>query len=211
MIVEVTIAPGAEPGEREIRLATLRGISNPLVFYEGRCRSGAEADDDGHAAGAGQEAQALRRRPSSEVEDRMTCLALSTGKLPPGEVNRYRFQARKGQRLVITTLGRQLVPFIADAVPGWFQPVLALYDATERGGLDDDYRFKPDPTLLYEVPKDGEYVFAIHDSLYRGREDFVYRITIGELPFITSLFPLGGPVGARTRPGWKGGISRARS
>jgi hypothetical protein len=30
---------------------------------------------------------------------------------------------------VITTLGRQLIPYIADAVPGWFQGVLAVYDA----------------------------------------------------------------------------------
>ena len=37
---------------------------------------------------------------------------------------------------------------------------------------------------------------AIHDGIYRGREDFVYRITIGELPFVTSIFPLGGRVGA---------------
>ena len=65
---------------------------------------------------------------------------------------------------------------------------------------DDDYRFKPDPTIFYEVPRDGEYVFAIRDSLYRGREDFVYRITIGELPFITSIFPLGGRVGAPATP-----------
>jgi hypothetical protein len=62
---------------------------------------------------------------------------------------------------------------------------------------DDDYRFKPDPTILCEVPRDDEYVLSIYDSIYRGREDFVYRITIGELPFVTSSFPLGGPVGTR--------------
>jgi hypothetical protein len=38
----------------------------------------------------------------------------------------------------------------------------------------------------------------IKDALYRGRPDFVYRITIGELPFITGIFPLGGPAGAQT-------------
>jgi hypothetical protein len=59
--------------------------------------------------------------------------------------------------------------------------VLALYDANGKEvAYDDDYRFKPDPTIFYEVPKDGEYVLAIYDSIYRGREDFVYRITAGE-------------------------------
>ena len=36
---------------------------------------------------------------------------------------------------------------------------------------------------------------TITDAIYRGREDFVYRVTIGELPFVTSIFPLGGRVG----------------
>jgi hypothetical protein len=120
-------------------------------------------------------------------------LCTLNGQIASGEVNRYRFAARQGQRLVISTQARQLIPYIADAVPGWFQPVLALYDASGKEvAYNDDYRFKPDPTILYEVPKDGEYVFTIRDSIYRGREDFVYRITLGELPFVTSLFPLGG-------------------
>jgi len=37
-------------------------------------------------------------------------------------------------------------------------------------------------------------VVAINEALFRGRESFVYRITIGELPFVTSIFPLGGRV-----------------
>jgi hypothetical protein len=38
----------------------------------------------------------------------------------------------------------------------------------------------------------------IHDSIFRGREDFVYRLTLGELPFVTGIFPLGGPAGEKT-------------
>ena len=45
---------------------------------------------------------------------------------------------------------------------------------------------------------------AITDALYRGREDFVYRITLGEQPFLTSLFPLGRQVDAATAPQMKG-------
>ena len=60
---------------------------------------------------------------------------------------------------------------------------------------NDDYRFQPDPVIFYEVPKDGEYLLDINDAIYRGREDFVYRITVGELPFLTGVFPLGGRVG----------------
>ena len=62
-----------------------------------------------------------------------------------------------------------------------------------------------DPRLKRIVGVDlHEYVAAIYDALYRGREDFVYRMTVGELPFVTGIFPLGGPAGATTTVELKG-------
>jgi hypothetical protein len=206
VLVEVTIASDAEPGEREIRLVTLRGVSNPLAFHVGQVPERSKKPMvTASQQVLGKEAQALRKRLPGDDEDRITVPCTVNGQSASGELNRYRFEARRGQHLVITTLGRQLVPFIADAVPGWFQPVLILYDADGKEvAYDDDYRFNPDPTIFYEVPKDGEYVFEIHDSLYRGREDFVYRITISELPFITTVFPSGGRAGEPVKPEVKG-------
>jgi hypothetical protein len=207
MIVEVTIAADAEPGERELRLVTLRGVSNPIVFVIGELREISRKPlQTATLQVLGKESEALRQRLSSDGEQPVELPCTVNGQIASGEVNRYRFTARKGQRLVFTTVARALVPFIADAVPGWLQPVLVLYDADGKEiAYDDDYRFKPDPTILCEVPRDGEYVLAIHDGLYRGREDFVYRISMGELPFITSIFPLGGRVGDPAAPkvqGW---------
>ena len=196
--VEVTIAPDAAPGEREIRLVTFRGgASNPLVFYVGQLpEHSRKALSTAPIQILGKEELARRKRPEDEAEIRINIPCTINGQIASGEVYRYRFTAHKGQRLVISALGRQLIPYIADAVPGWFQPVLVLYDAEGKEiAYDDDYRFKPDPILMYRIPKDGEYVFTIADAIYRGREDFVYRVTIGEMPFITSIFPLGGRVG----------------
>ena len=84
-------------------------------------------------------------------------------------------------------------------MPGWFQATLALYDAKGNEiAYDDDFHFDPDPVLHCEIPADGQYVVEIKDAVYRGREDFVYRITIGELPYITGIFPLGGQTGSQT-------------
>jgi hypothetical protein len=124
----------------------------------------------------------------------------------PGEADRYRFQAHAGQSLVIAASARELIPYLADAVPGWFQAVLTLYDAEGKEvAYDDDYRFHPDPVIHFVVPRDGEYTVEIKDAIYRGREDFVYRLTIGELPFVTDVFPLGGRAGVKTNvelAGW---------
>ncbi|MEI6177215.1 MAG: PPC domain-containing protein, partial [Verrucomicrobiota bacterium] len=198
---------------RELRLATPRGVSNPLSFMVGQVpESSRKPMISATLQVLGKEASALRKRPPEEAERSITLPCTVNGQIASGEVNRYRFQAKKGQRLVISTLARQLIPYVADAVPGWFQPVLALYDANgKEQAYVDDYQFKPDPVILFEVPKDGEYVCAIRDAIYRGREDFVYRITIGEMPFITGIFPLGGPLGAARLskiPGW--GLSGAK-
>ncbi len=130
----------------------------------------------------------------------------------PGDVDRFCFHAEQGRQLVMEVQARSLIPYLADAVPGWFQATLALYD--EKGkevAFADDYRFNPDPVLFYEIPEDGEYELEIRDSIYRGREDFVYRIAVSEQPFITRMFPLSGREGAETVAsiaGWN--LPRAR-
>ncbi len=197
VIVEVTIAPDALPGPREIVVATPRGVSNPLVFHVGQLPEYSRKPmRTATLQVLGKEELALRTRPESEVEDLVAVPCTLNGQIASGEVNRYRFEAHKGQRLVIRAQARNLVPYIADAVPGWFQPVMWLSDdGGKEVAYDDDYRFQPDPTILFEVPRDGEYVLSITDAIYRGREDFVYRITLGEVPLVTSIFPLGGRVG----------------
>ena len=207
VFLEVTVAPDAEPGERELRIRTPTGLSNPMVFCVGQLPEVRRKPMITSSYQVlGKEELALRKRPADEVEDRITLPCTLNGQIASGEVNRYRFTAHKGQRLVITTQARQLIPYIADAVPGWFQPVLALHDSEGKEvAYDDDYRFKPDPTILCEILWDGEYVLGIYDSIYRGREDFVYRISIGELPFVTSLFPVGARAGTPVKikaTGW---------
>ena len=208
VLLEVAIAPDARPGRRELRLVTPRGVSNPLQFHVGQLPESVRPPMISATLQVlGKEAAALRKRPPEEAEVRITLPCMVNGQIASGEVNRYRFQARKGQRLVIATQARQLIPYLADAVPGWFQPVLVLSDAHGRElAYADDYRFKPDPVIFYQVPADGEYVFVIRDGIYRGREDFIYRISAGELPFVTGIFPMGGRAGAPVRPsamaGW---------
>jgi hypothetical protein len=70
---------------------------------------------------------------------------------------------------------------------------LTLSDtAGKRLGFVDDFRFKPDPVLFHKVEKDGEYVLEVRDILYRGSQDFIYRVRIGPWPYVTHVYPLGG-------------------
>jgi hypothetical protein len=181
--VEVSIAPDAPPGDRELRLVTATGLTNPVRFQVG---SMPEVRED--AAGQGDVATSPVSLP-----------VILNGQIAPGDADRFALQCRAGQQLVILVQARRLIPYLADAVPGWFQATVALYDADgNEVAYEDDYRFDPDPVLSYRVPRDGVYSLEIRDALYRGREDFVYRIVAGELPFVTSVFPPGGQPGIPT-------------
>jgi len=170
-----------KPGVLELRVVTTNGLSNPLVFQIGQLPEATEVEPNDLV----MKAASLPALP-----------VLVNGQIMPGDVDCFRFPARKGQVLVFRAEARSLIPYLADTVPGWFQAVLALYDAQgNEVAYEDDYRFDPDPVLIYTVPQDGDYTLAIRDSIFRGREDFVYRIAIGELPFIERIFPLGGTVG----------------
>ncbi|MCP5120312.1 MAG: hypothetical protein GY953_56680, partial [bacterium] len=197
IFAEVTVAPDAKPGRREIRVITKRGISTALPFYVGQVPEVARKPmKTARKPVLGKEHLAQRKRPAAEEEMRITVPCTTNGQLAAGEVNRYRFTASKGQRLVIAAKARQLVPYVADGVPGWFQAVLRLHDSAGKElAYNDDFQLQPDPVLYFEVPEDGEYLLTINEALFRGRESFVYRITIGELPFVTSIFPLGARVG----------------
>jgi hypothetical protein len=176
--LEFTLPPELEPGEQELRILTANGISNPLVFSVGKLPEVSETSPNDTPKNA---------EPLPDLP------VLINGQILPGDVDCFRFSASKGQSLVFKTEARSLIPYLADTVPGWFQAVLALYDASGvEVAYDDDFRFDPDPVLLFTVPEDGDYTLAIRDSIFRGREDFVYRISIGELPFIEQIFPLGG-------------------
>lgn len=179
----LSLSETAEPGDREMRLVTPRGLSNPLVFQVGCLPEHLEREP-----GDGQE----------EILEAPLPLVVN-GQILPGDVDRFRFRAVGKTRLVVAASARRLMPYLADAVPGWFQATLSLEDGDgEEILFVDDFRFHPDPVLFYEIDADGEYVLEIRDSIYRGREDFVYRIQLGELPFVSGIFPMGGSAHAST-------------
>jgi hypothetical protein len=206
--LQVTLAPDAELGRRVLRLATPQGLSNPLVFMVGELPEFIEKQSEVRILVAGINAAEVAATESADMNVTMPVTvngrivpraarpqpAIPGRQFTPGDVDRYRFQARRGQKLLVVVSARELMPYLADAVPGWFQAAVALLD--DKGNelaYADHYRFEPDPVLFCEIPKDGEYVVQIKDTLYRGREDFVYRIRLGELPFIPDVFPLRGP------------------
>ena len=194
--VTITIVSNAAPGTRELRLISRAGLSNPRAFVVGQLQEYSKQD--------WKAVPQSRNNLNPRVEPNPPPVPVSlpatlNGQIQPGGVDTYRFTGHAGQHLVVSVSARELIPYLADAVPGWVQATVGLYDGQgNEVAFADDYKFRPDPVIFFVIPKDGTYSLKIRDSLYRGREDFVYRITVGEIPFVTGIFPAGGRVGTRT-------------
>ncbi len=96
-----------------------------------------------------------------------------------GDTDFYRFQVKAGQSLGIQiltqTIGAKLEPF------------LELFDAEGNPIGESDRGF-----LGHTFTKAGTYGISVRDREFRGGADFFYRIHLGNLPCITSIFPMGG-------------------
>jgi hypothetical protein len=182
--VAVAIAPNADLGEREIRFLNPGGISNRFRFFVGQLPEIKEVE------------------PNSEKDKPQRIASLPVvvnGQVMESDRDYFRFSAKAGQTIVFAVQARRILPYIADAVPGWLDACLALYDSNGKElKYADDFRFNPDPLMFFNVPRDGEYTLEIRDIIYRGRGDFVYRLTMGELPYLTHVFPLGGAPNSET-------------
>ena len=182
--VKISIDKDAPLGLRDFKIVSKSGIvSNRQYFEISQLPNHIEKEPNNKL----QQANQINQLP-----------AILCGQVERGGRDYYRFEGKQAQCIVAAVKARALVPFLADAVPGWFQPTLILYDESGRElAFNDDYLLQPDPVIIYKLPKDGSYSLAIQDSIFRGREDFVYRISLGEIPFVTSIYPMGGRCGSK--------------
>ncbi|HRV03673.1 MAG TPA: hypothetical protein P5025_01310 [Candidatus Ratteibacteria bacterium] len=180
--LSVKIEQDTEPGDCEIRLKTPNGITNPVLFQIGEF----------------PEVTCTSNQYRYELEETMQDTRIFqipvvlNGRIMPGKTNKFLLQLQKDKDLVFYAEARKIIPYIADAVPGWFQAVLVLYDKNGKEiSFVDDCGYDPDPVLIFHVPETGMYTLEIRDALYRGREDFVYRIYAVERSYAQQLFPSG--------------------
>jgi len=118
----------------------------------------------------------------------------------PGDVDCFRFQAKKGDRFKVhalaNVLGSPLDPTI------WIKSLAAKSGAPIRatesrpnqlgyppiGGLNRDTL---DPVIEFTVPADSEYVLGVEDDRGNGGKDFVYRVEItAETDAVLTYIPL---------------------
>ncbi len=125
-----------------------------------------------------EHANAMEKEPNDQLAQASPAalpLALNGIIEKPGDVDLFRFTAKKGQTFEIECYARR--------VRSGLDPVMNLYQVTGkspnfalRSLVGNDDSRGPDSYFRYRFPTDGEYVLRITDHLGRGRPNFVYRV-----------------------------------
>jgi len=106
-----------------------------------------------------------------------------------GEMDRIPFNARRGRTIVLDLRGKSL---------GSKANELVLTLADSRGRVLARSREGGEPLLAHTMPADGDYFAHIVDQQRAGSGNHFYRLTLGELPYVTGFFPPRIPLGKRT-------------
>jgi hypothetical protein len=163
---EVTIDPATPTGRHTLRVKTPLGSSNVGVFMIGALSEIVETEPNDTSAQA--------------IELPVTI----NGVLGIANDNDlYRFEARAGQQIVFEVTG--------SAIRSSLDSTLTLTD--ESGQVlasNEDFNGR-DSLLAHTFAKDGRCVVRVSDALNGGGRSHFYRLTVGELPYITGVFPLG--------------------
>jgi len=85
-----------------------------------------------------------------------------------GDVDCFKFTAKKGQQFDVECFGRR--------VRSGLDPVMNIYYANGKSIAGNDDSRGVDSYVRFNVPADGEYVVRVTDHLKKGRPDFVYRV-----------------------------------
>lgn len=171
------IAPNAPLGRRWLRVQTEQaGLTNFAYFVVGSLPEQLEVEPNNTTATA-----ELTRLP----------LVMNGRINPAADLDYYRFTGRKGQKFVAALAahaldihGQNKSYGIAD-----FSLELLTADGRTLAAAEDTIGF--DPLIEQELPQDGDYFVRVQLLNYQGFPEACYRLTLGEVPYVTGAFPPG--------------------
>lgn len=179
LLVTVAADADAKPGAREFRVFSPQGFSPPRPFV---VTAVPHVEEPLYVP-------PHRPQPAAPVVTNIPCVL--DGQIMPGSTDRWILPLEKGRTLTLRATAREFQPYIGDAVPGFFNPILRVVNRRgEEIAFSDDYFYHPDPVLTFTAPADDEYTIEIHDNLFRGREDFTYEIDVREGAWSPSVHEL---------------------
>jgi hypothetical protein len=171
LTIETTISPAARLGRHSFRIRTPLGTTNLGSIF------------------VGAQPEEMEKEPnnSSATAQKTTLPVTLTGTIDSAsDADHFQVDATAGQELVFEV--------VAAALGSNLDSTLTLMDAKGRVlATNEDFNKSADSVLGYTFSQAGSYTVRVSDGVGGGSRRHFYRLTIGELPFVTSFFPLGVP------------------
>jgi len=171
LLVEITPAAELTRGAYQLSVVTPGGASGPLAI---------EIDDLPQLSEAEPNNQATETKPIALPAGIWGVLAAR------GDVDHVSFAAKAGQTIVCELSAKKFGSAL--------NAMLSLLDpAGQVVAANNDFDGQDDPLVAYTIPADGRYTVRIHDLARSGSEKHFYRLSVGELPYVTGCYPIGVP------------------
>jgi WD40 repeat protein len=101
----------------------------------------------------------------------------------PGDRDHFRFAGKKGQTIVLDLAAKRLESTL--------NAVLVLLDPDgEVVASNNDFDGQNDPVVAFTLPRDGIYAVRVQDAQLTGMATHFYRLSAGQLPLVTGVYPL---------------------
>ncbi len=157
----ITVASDVPPGAYEARVLGRFGLSNPRTFVVGTLAEVLEKSGNG----------------SPETAQEVALESVVNGRTDSQASDFYKFTVKKGQRILVTCAARELDSRTADALL-LLAPDGRELERARQGGLLD-----------HTAAADGTLLVKVHDFVYRGGDQYFYRLTVTTGPQIDFVFP----------------------
>ena len=168
----VTIAPDAQLGVHYWRLWTSQGAVDSKPFIVGNLPEIVEQEIDGQP-----------------IPTHVPLPVTINGRIFPREdVDLWQFKATSGQSITCEVRASRLGSPLDSR--------LEVYDPQGNCVADNTDFFGTDSFLRFVAPMDGTYQIKIYDSLFRGLQQYVYRLTVTTDSYVDQVYPLGGRLGS---------------
>jgi len=182
----VTAAANVPPGNYDIRCQGKYGLSNRRTFVVSGTPEFTETEPNGgNELPAWVEVESVRTNAAQEVALPVTINGQSIG---GPDVDWYRFTGVAGQRILLDGQCKRIDSHMD----------LAVTLFTESGMIFGESRYADSHESLVDVtlPANGQYFVKVHDALFASGPGYVYRISIGPLPYLDFVFPPAGMPGS---------------
>jgi hypothetical protein len=160
------VAKGTKPGFYDLWDISPAGIGVPRPFFVGLGRELIESNPN----------ESLATATDVSID-----LTINGRMEKPGDIDFFRFSARKGQRVVIECL--------AERLDSPLRAVLELFDESGKSLATNRGYFGIDPLIDFQVEKDGNYLIRIQDLILSGGPNFIYRLDVDSKPRVAFLYP----------------------